>query len=97
MFVQWNPSAAHCDVHSEISQTADKSAPRVIVETPVDSEFCKLLVPLSPPPHVAIRDADDLRQYLQRGENVAIALFNAETDSIGRGQPYNCAVGTGSD
>jgi hypothetical protein len=29
-----------CDIHVEISETADKSAPRVIVETPVDSEFC---------------------------------------------------------
>ena len=29
-----------CDVHFEISQTADKNVPRVIVETPVDSEFC---------------------------------------------------------
>jgi hypothetical protein len=33
-------NAADCDVHFEISQTADKSASRVIVETPVDSEFC---------------------------------------------------------
>lgn len=33
-------NAADCDVHFEISQTADKKAPRVIVETPVDSEFC---------------------------------------------------------
>lgn len=33
-------NAADCDVHFEISQTADKSAPRVIVETPVDSEYC---------------------------------------------------------
>jgi len=33
-------NAADCDVHFEISMTADKSAPRVIVETPVDSEFC---------------------------------------------------------
>jgi hypothetical protein len=33
-------NAADCDVHFEISQTADKMAPRVIVETPVDSEFC---------------------------------------------------------
>ena len=33
-------NAADCDVHLEISQTADKNAPRVIVETPVDSEFC---------------------------------------------------------
>jgi len=31
---------ADCDVHLEISQTADKTAPRVIVETPVDSEYC---------------------------------------------------------
>jgi len=29
-----------CDVDLEISQTADRNAPRVIVETPVDSEFC---------------------------------------------------------
>ncbi len=29
-----------CDVGFEISQTADKNARRVIVETPVDTEFC---------------------------------------------------------
>jgi len=29
-----------CDIHIEISQTADKNARRVIVETPVDAEFC---------------------------------------------------------
>jgi hypothetical protein len=29
-----------CDIHLEISQTADRTAPRVIIETPVDSEFC---------------------------------------------------------
>jgi hypothetical protein len=29
-----------CDVDLEISQTSDRNAPRVIVETPVDSEFC---------------------------------------------------------
>jgi hypothetical protein len=33
-------NAADCDVHFELSQTSDKKAPRVIVETPVDSEFC---------------------------------------------------------
>jgi hypothetical protein len=33
-------NAADCDVHFELSMTADKSAPRVIVETPVDTEFC---------------------------------------------------------
>jgi hypothetical protein len=33
-------NAVDCDVHFEISQTADKNAPRVIIETPVDSEFC---------------------------------------------------------
>jgi len=27
-------------IHIEISQTADKNARRVIVETPVDAEFC---------------------------------------------------------
>jgi len=29
-----------CDIHMEIADTADKLAPRVIVETPVDSEYC---------------------------------------------------------
>ena len=29
-----------CDIHFEISQTAAKNDRRVIVETPVDSEFC---------------------------------------------------------
>jgi hypothetical protein len=29
-----------CDVHVEISETIDKDARRVIVETPVDTEFC---------------------------------------------------------
>jgi len=29
-----------CDVDLEISQTADRNAARVIVETPVDSEYC---------------------------------------------------------
>ena len=33
-------NAADCDVSMEISQTADKNAPRMIVETPVDSEYC---------------------------------------------------------
>lgn len=33
-----NPS--DCDIHMEISQIADKNAPRVIIETPVDSEYC---------------------------------------------------------
>jgi hypothetical protein len=33
-------NALDCDVSMEISQTADKSAPRMIVETPVDSEYC---------------------------------------------------------
>jgi hypothetical protein len=33
-------NAADCDVHFEISQTADNNSPRVIVETPADSEFC---------------------------------------------------------
>jgi len=35
-----NISSEDCDVHIEISQTADKNARRVIVETPVDAEFC---------------------------------------------------------
>jgi hypothetical protein len=29
-----------CDVHMEISQIPDKTAPRVVIETPVDSEYC---------------------------------------------------------
>jgi hypothetical protein len=33
-------NGADCDVHFEISQTADKGASRVIVETPVDTEYC---------------------------------------------------------
>ena len=33
-------NAADCDVVMEISHTVDKNAPRVIVETPVDSEYC---------------------------------------------------------
>jgi len=33
-------NAADCDVSMEISHTLDKSAPRMIVETPVDNEYC---------------------------------------------------------
>jgi hypothetical protein len=33
-------NALDCDVSMEISHTADKTAPRMIVETPVDSEYC---------------------------------------------------------
>jgi hypothetical protein len=33
-------NAADCDISMEISQTADKLAQRMIVETPVDSEYC---------------------------------------------------------
>lgn len=29
-----------CDIHMEISDTPDKTSPRAIVETPVDSEYC---------------------------------------------------------
>ncbi len=29
-----------CDIHVEISENADKNAARVIVETPIDSEYC---------------------------------------------------------
>src|SRR5215467_10288216 len=29
-----------CDIHVEISQTANKDARRIIVETPVDSDYC---------------------------------------------------------
>ena len=33
-------NAADCDVNLEISATPERNAPRVIVETPVDSEYC---------------------------------------------------------
>jgi hypothetical protein len=33
-------NAVDCDISMEISQTADKGAPRMIVETPVDTEYC---------------------------------------------------------
>jgi hypothetical protein len=33
-------NSVDCDISLEISQTADKNARRVIVETPVDTEFC---------------------------------------------------------
>jgi hypothetical protein len=33
-------NAGDCDVHMEISATADPTAPRVVIETPVDSEYC---------------------------------------------------------
>ena len=33
-------NAVDCDVSMEISQTAEKNSPRMIVETPVDSEYC---------------------------------------------------------
>jgi hypothetical protein len=29
-----------CDIHMEISQAPDKNAPRVVIETPVDGEYC---------------------------------------------------------
>ncbi len=36
--VYMNPG--DCDIHFEISQTADKTASRVIVETPADQSYC---------------------------------------------------------
>ena len=33
-------NSGDCDIHLEISQTSDAQAPRVIIETPVDSEYC---------------------------------------------------------
>lgn len=33
-------SPGDCDIHFEISDTADPAAPRVIVETPKDDEYC---------------------------------------------------------
>ena len=35
-----NVNGVDCDIHLEISQTPEKKARRIIVETPVDSEFC---------------------------------------------------------
>ena len=35
-----NIVSVDCDIHVEISDTPDKNAPRVIVETPVDGEYC---------------------------------------------------------
>jgi hypothetical protein len=32
--------AGDCDVHMEIADSADPNAPRIIVETPVDGEYC---------------------------------------------------------
>ena len=29
-----------CDIHMEISQVASKTAPRAVIETPIDSEYC---------------------------------------------------------
>jgi hypothetical protein len=33
-------NTADCDIHMEISATAERTAPRVVIETPVDSEYC---------------------------------------------------------
>lgn len=33
-------NSGDCDIHLEISATTDKNAPRVVVETPVDAEYC---------------------------------------------------------
>lgn len=33
-------NSGDCDIHMEISGPPDKNAPRVIIETPVDSEYC---------------------------------------------------------
>jgi len=33
-------NSGDCDIHLEISATSDKNSPRVVVETPVDSEYC---------------------------------------------------------
>ncbi len=44
-YVQWvGMNSGDCDIHVELSQTADKKAPRVIVEipgeVPADNEYC---------------------------------------------------------
>lgn len=33
-------NSGDCDVHMEISAVPDRNAPRVVIETPVDSEYC---------------------------------------------------------
>ncbi|HLK31563.1 MAG TPA: hypothetical protein VKT29_00655 [Terriglobales bacterium] len=33
-------NTADCDIHMEISATSDRKAPRVVIETPVDAEYC---------------------------------------------------------
>jgi hypothetical protein len=40
-YLQWaSVQNGDCDLHLEISATPDKNAPRVMVETPVDAEYC---------------------------------------------------------
>jgi len=40
-FLQWaSVQDGDCDLHLEISATPEKNAPRVMVETPVDAEYC---------------------------------------------------------
>jgi len=40
-YLQWaSVQTGDCDLHLEISATPDKNAPRVMVETPVDVEYC---------------------------------------------------------
>jgi hypothetical protein len=53
-----------CDVHLEISDVPSKSAPRVIVETPIDSEYC--------PSRKSLEDA--LRQHQFQLKPVAANL-----------------------
>lgn len=40
-YLQWaSVQTGDCDLHLEISETPDKNAPRVMVETPSDPEYC---------------------------------------------------------
>ena len=40
-YLQWaSVQTGDCDLHLEISATPTKNAPRVMVETPIDSEYC---------------------------------------------------------
>ena len=40
-YLQWaSVQTSDCDLHLEISATPEKSAPRVMVETPIDTEYC---------------------------------------------------------
>jgi len=69
-----------CDIHIEISETPDKDAPRAIVETPVDPEYC--------PARKALQSA-------LRDHGVELSVLQQEVDNpfpvTVRGLPYQDA------